>query len=144
MTQWLLLIYKIPREPSAGRVQVWRKLRQLGAIALQDAAWVLPHTSKTREQFQWLSTEITELGGEAILFDAEQVYASDSNTLKKQFSDVVDAEYQEILAALQTKDRHLGELSRRFQNVQQRDYFKSQLGQKTREKLIEADEGGES
>ena len=33
---WLLLAYKIPREPTAGRVYVWRKLKQLGAIAVQD------------------------------------------------------------------------------------------------------------
>ena len=29
--EWLLLVHKIPREPTAGRVYVWRKLKQLGA-----------------------------------------------------------------------------------------------------------------
>jgi len=37
---WIVLTYRVPREPSANRVYVWRKLKQLGAIALQDAAWV--------------------------------------------------------------------------------------------------------
>ena len=59
---WLLLVYRIPREPTAGRVFVWRKLKQLGAIALQDAAWVLPKTPRTQEQFQWLAAEITAKG----------------------------------------------------------------------------------
>lgn len=52
--KWMLLVYKIPREPTAGRVFIWRKLKQLGAIALQDATGVLPQTSRTQEQFQWL------------------------------------------------------------------------------------------
>lgn len=52
MKKWLLLVYRIPREPTAGRVFIWRKLKQLGAIALQDAIWVLPQTSRTQEQFQ--------------------------------------------------------------------------------------------
>jgi len=58
---WLLLVYKIPREPTAGRVYVWRKLKQLGAIAVQDAVWVLPAAPRTREQFQWLAAEIADL-----------------------------------------------------------------------------------
>ena len=46
---WLLLAYKVPRDPSASRVRVWRKLKRLGAVALQDAlaydeppAWYYP------------------------------------------------------------------------------------------------------
>jgi len=142
--RWLLLVYKIPREPSAGRVRVWRKLKQLGAIALQDAAWVLPHTSRTREQFQWLSAEITARGGDAILFDADQAYATDSESLQKKFSEPVKMEYRAILAALKKKDRDLSDLSKRFQNAQQRDYFNSKLGRQTREKLLAADRGQKS
>lgn len=144
MKRWLILVYKIPREPSAGRVHIWRKLKQLGAIALQDAAWVLPQTSRTKEQLQWLAAEVTELGGEAILFDADQLYASNSDSLKKQFCDLVDTEYREILAALKKKDLDLTVLSKRFQSVQLRDYFNSELGRRTRESLLSANEGQES
>ena len=133
---WLLLVYRIPREPTAGRVFVWRKLKQLGAIALQDAVWVLPKTPRTQEQFQWLAAEITELQGEAVLWEAEQLYATDPDALRQQFVDPVESEYHEILAALKKKDRDLSALSQRFQEAQSRDYFKSDLGQKTRNKLL--------
>src|SRR5215470_17625520 len=63
-TSWVLLVYKVPREPTAGRAMVWRKLKRLGALLLHDAVWVLPATPWTREQFQWLAVEIGELGGE--------------------------------------------------------------------------------
>lgn len=65
--QWLLLTYRIPREPTSGRVYVWRKLKQLGAISVQGAIWVLPTTPRTREQFQWLASEILELQGAVTL-----------------------------------------------------------------------------
>lgn len=111
---------------------------------MQDAAWVLPKTSRTKEQFQWLSAEITELGGEAVLFDADQLYASDTETLKNQFCELVETEYREILAALKKSNCDLIALSKRFQNVQQRDYFNSELGQKTRDTLLSSGEGHES
>ncbi|MDB5391741.1 MAG: hypothetical protein JWM11_7387 [Planctomycetaceae bacterium] len=139
--QWLLLVYKIPREPTSGRVYVWRKLKQLGAIALQDAAWVLPQTSRTQEQFQWLAAEITELRGEALLWEADQIYATDPDSLRLRFVEPVEAEYREILAALKGKDRDLAALSKRFQDVQVRDYFASELGRQTRKKLLAAGGG---
>ena len=67
---WLLLAYKVPREPSANRVFVWRKLKKLGAIALQDAVWVLPASPHTREQFRWLASEIDELSGDTTLWES--------------------------------------------------------------------------
>jgi hypothetical protein len=138
---WLFLVYRIPREPSAGRVFTWRKLQQLGAISLQDAIWALPKTPRTQEQLQWLVTEIKELNGEATLWEVQAVSATDADQLRKQFVESVEGEYREIIAALKTKDRDLGMLSKRFQVAQSRDFFTSALGPKTREKLLSA--GGE-
>ena len=39
--RWLLLIYRIKAESSGRRTYVWRQLRQLGAVYLQQAAAVL-------------------------------------------------------------------------------------------------------
>lgn len=134
--RWLLLVYRIPREPTAGRVFVWRKLKQLGAVPLQDAVWVLPLTQRTQEQFQWLAAEITELQGEAVLWEGEQLYATRVDALQRQFTEPVDAAYREILAALKKKGRDLTALSRRYQEAQARDYFESALGRQVREKLL--------
>src|SRR4051794_21164767 len=100
---WLLLAYKIPREPTAGRVYVWRKLKQLGAISLQDAVWVLPATPRTREQFQWLASEIAELQGEATLFQSQVMFASEASSLQEQFEGPVRTIYEENLADLKRK-----------------------------------------
>lgn len=138
---WLLLVYRIPREPTAGRVFVWRKLKQLGAIALQDAVWVLPRTPRTQEQFQWLATEITELQGEAVLWEAEQLYATDSDSLRRQFIEPVAAEYRVILAELKKKNSDLAALSRRYQEASARDYFACDVGRQVRDKLLKAGGG---
>lgn len=131
-----MLIYKVPREPSATRVYVWRKLKQLGAVAAQDAAWILPATPRTEEQIRWLAAEITELGGDAMVWKSELIYASDEPALIRQFTEPVEAGYAEILKASKRKDANLAELSRRFQDLQARDYFHSELGQDVRQALV--------
>ena len=136
--RWLLLVYRIPRQPTAGRVFVWRKLKQLGAIAVQDAVWVLPNTPRTLEQFQWLAAEITELNGEAVLWQADQIDATGEQALVEKFQEPVLAEYEAILAALKKKDRDLAALSKQFQQAQAKDYFASELGRKTRARLLNA------
>ena len=39
---WLVLIYRVPSEPSRLRSAVWRRLKSLGAIYLQNSAAALP------------------------------------------------------------------------------------------------------
>jgi len=140
---WLLLVYKIPREPTAGRVYVWRKLKQLGAISVQDAIWVLPATPRTQEQFQWLASEITELQGEAALFQSQLIFASDGTSLREQFEAPVRSAYDEILTALKRRKPDLATLSKKYQQTKDQDYFQCELGERVRKKLLGAD-GGES
>jgi hypothetical protein len=135
---WLMLVYKIPREPTAGRVYIWRKLKQLGAVLLQDALWVLPATPRTDELLQWLSAEIRELGGEATLWRSEFAFASQEAELVSQFEAEAETIYREILQSLQRKQPDLTELGRKYQQAQTRDYFKSKLGKKVRDALLAA------
>src|SRR2546430_7022180 len=67
---WILLAYRLPREPSTPRIAVWRKLRRLGAAQVLDGLVALPLDSRNREQFEWLADEIVEAGGEASIWIA--------------------------------------------------------------------------
>ena len=69
METWLLFLYKVPHEPSTRRVYVWRKLKRLGAVMLQDAAWALPMIPYNLEQLKKLAGEVTELGGDSLLWE---------------------------------------------------------------------------
>jgi hypothetical protein len=137
-TSWVLLVYKIPREPTSSRATIWRKLKRLGALLLHDAVWVLPATAWTREQFQWLAVEIGELEGEAYLWESHLLLNGQADALVQQFKARVDAVYQEILEELSREDADLVALSRKYQQVRAQDYFHSELGIQVRERLMSA------
>src|SRR6476620_2934501 len=97
---WLILIYNVPREPSGKRLYVWRKLKKLGARAMQDAAWLLPSTTVTREQFRWLAAEIAEMDGEAMLWEASSLLGAQEKRLVQEFGAAAEESYRSILAEL--------------------------------------------
>ena len=137
MTSWLLLLYKVPNEPSARRVYVWRKLKGLGAILVHDSAWVLPATSQTREKLQWLTAEIKDMnGGEAMLWEAQQVFTGQDGDLMQQFTEQVDTVYRTILVGLDQENADLALLSKQYQQAKSQDYFHSALGEQVREALV--------
>ena len=138
MKEWLLLIYKIPREPTSSRVYVWRKLKQLGALLLHDSVWVLPANDRTQEQLQWLAAEITELQGEATLARADWLSSKQQSEIEGRFEAQVDDVYREIMAGLKKKDKDLTSLSRRFQQAQAWDFFTSALAAQARKALLAA------
>jgi DNA-binding transcriptional regulator PaaX len=136
--KWLLLVYKIPTEPSARRVYIWRKLKRLGAVLLHDAVWVLPANPRTQEQFQWLAAEIIEMGGDALLWEGQLALVGQDEILVQQFVVQVENAYREILTELEGDDVDLSALSARYQQVRLEDYFQSELGQRVRAALLSA------
>src|SRR5881396_4217586 len=70
-TAWVLLAYRLPREPSSPRIALWRKLKRLGAAQVLDGLVALPLDSRTREQLEWLAEEVTDAGGEATIWLGE-------------------------------------------------------------------------
>jgi hypothetical protein len=142
-TKWLMLTYKIPREPSANRVYVWRKLKKLGAVSLHDAVWVLPSSRRTAEHFRWLALEIEELDGEATLWESLPILVNQEQSLRKAFDEQVATQYQAIASELGRPDADLAALSRRFQQVATLDYFHSEMGMKLREALMAAKRGNQ-
>jgi len=39
--KWVLLAHRMPRVPSTGRVNVWRKLQRLGVVQMVDGVVLL-------------------------------------------------------------------------------------------------------
>jgi hypothetical protein len=136
--KWLLLVYRIPTEPSARRVYIWRKLKRLGAVLLHDAVWVLPANPRTQEQFQWLAAEIIEMGGDALLWEGQLMLVGQDEVLVQQFVVQVENAYRGILAELEGDDVDLSVLSTRYQQVRLEDYFQSEIGQRVRAALLAA------
>src|SRR3989442_2904610 len=63
--EWVLLSYRMPREPSTPRIAVWRALKRLGVAQLGDGLVALPADARTREQLDWVAEQVVEAGGTA-------------------------------------------------------------------------------
>ena len=71
--RWLLLAHQLPTRLSNARVKTWRRLQQLGAVPARNSVYVLPNSEQSREDFEWLRSEIVALGGEATVFTADAI-----------------------------------------------------------------------
>ncbi len=98
---WLLLIYRIRAESSGRRTYVWRQLRQLGAVYLQQAAAVLPDRPELRVELDRLGQRIRAGGGEASLLETISPSRDWEDELIARFNEARDAEYEEILDSVE-------------------------------------------
>ena len=139
-TRWVILIYHLPREPSRHRVAVWRRLKTLGALYLQDGVAALPEDAVTREQLEWLQTRIREAGGEATLWEALPNTVAENRDLVGAFRGAREEGYGRVIegAGRIRREAELGgdgaslfeeltRLEREFRAERRRDYFRSPL-----------------
>jgi hypothetical protein len=128
--RWVLLSYRLPREPSTPRVEVWRALRRLGAPQLLDGLVALPEGSRTREQLEWVAEQVVEAGGEAGIWLAAPGTAGQGRALAQGMRAALATEYGLVAAraaeALHAEPvarrRALRRLRRQMHALRRRDY----------------------
>lgn len=103
---WLLLVYRIPSEPSRLRAGVWRRLKGLGAIYVQSSAAALPSSPTAERALRTLRNEIVEMGGAAFLL-ASDVLAGEPD-LVALFNAARNDEYEEIVDRCEDFLRQVG------------------------------------
>jgi hypothetical protein len=92
---WLLLVYRIPAEPTRLRATVWRRLKSLGAVYLQNSAAALPALEGAERALRKLRREILEMDGSAVLLSCSAVVGGQD--VVALFEAARDSEYEEIL-----------------------------------------------
>lgn len=100
-----MLVHQLPASPSNLRVRTWRRLQELGAVALKQSVYVLPDSAGAREDFEWLRVEIEGSGGEASVFVADAVDTATSAGLVEEFRRSRQAAYAELATELQRRRR---------------------------------------
>jgi hypothetical protein len=128
---WVLLCYRVPREPSAPRIAVWRKLRRLGVGQLGDGLVALPADARTREQLEWVAEEVTEAGGSAGVWLARPATMTQERELATVMAASRAAEYTALIAEAEAAqgaaDAARGAALRRLRDelrrINRRDYF---------------------
>jgi hypothetical protein len=136
MRPWVLLAYRLPREPSTPRIALWRSLRRLGAAQVGDGLVALPLDAETREQIEWLSSDIEEFGGESSVWLAEAATNAQEERWVNRLLEAVSAEYRDLMArAIAAADeddairrRSLRQLRAERRRIRTRDYFRAPEG----------------
>jgi hypothetical protein len=129
--EWVLLVYRLPREPSTPRSAVWRRLRRLGVAQLGDGLVALPSDARTREQLDWVAAEVQEAGGTAVLWIACPSSRAEERQVMQAMRQARAEEYvnlrTEALASQSApaaeRRRALKRLRRQLREVRRRDFF---------------------
>ena len=94
---WLLLAYKVPAEPAAKRVALWRRLKGMGAVYLQNGVCLLPKTDDHARRLKMLENDVMETGGEAIILETAALDRSQQDKVVARFKADRDDAYREFI-----------------------------------------------
>jgi hypothetical protein len=138
--RWVLLAYRLPREPSTPRITLWRQLRRLGVAQVADGVVALPLDARTRERLEWLAEDVTERGGEATIWLAEPGSIAQERALAAQMAESVALDYGRVIVEAQqldrgnaiTRRRTVARLRRELRRIRQRDYFPGAVAERAR------------
>lgn len=114
-TLWLILLFQFPKGPDSRRVKVWRRLQSIGAVAIKNSVYVLPLNEQSREDFQWLLTELGDSGAEVAILESRFVDGMSDQQVRELFKAARSADYQglyeeiETAVATLTPDRDAGD-----------------------------------
>ena len=157
--EWLLLIYKVPTEPARKRTYVWRKLKKLGAIYLQQAAALLPNRPEIAQAMDDLARRIVEFEGEVTLLKTQSMSSDWEQGVIQRFNQQRDEEYGEVadvagriidelnretergrfnFAELEENEEALESVNRWMAQVTARDFFGAAGRQATEDLLRQA------
>jgi len=95
--EWLVISASTAGAAGTLRVQVWRKLRSLGALYLQQSVCLLPARDDVIRQVRRLVDRIRRQGGTVRVLRMRFADAAEERSLVEEFNAARDAEYAEVL-----------------------------------------------
>jgi hypothetical protein len=95
--RFTVLIYRMPANPTAGRVAVWRQLKKIGSIYLQQSVCVFPDNANVRKDLASILQRIVQAGGEFHLLPLGRLSSEEESKLIQQFREQTSNHYQEII-----------------------------------------------
>lgn len=150
--KWLILNYSLPTEPSRPRVAVWRKLKKLGAISIQQSMWIMIYNDENYLSLQDISKEIELNNGTSFLMESVFYEEKHERSIILLFNEMRDEEYGEFIgeckkylneiekeisiekftfAELEEEEQELQKLISWHRNIENRDLFNSSLRNET-------------
>jgi hypothetical protein len=94
---WLLLTYKVPPEPATKRIALWRRLKGMGAIYLQNGVCLLPKTDDHVRRLKMLENDVSGMGGESVILETVALDRAQEDKVVSRFKADRDDQYREFL-----------------------------------------------
>lgn len=153
---WLLMTYKVPPEPAKKRIALWRKLKGMGAIYLQNGVCLLPKTDDHTRQLKITENEIREMSGESILLETVALDPAQEQKVIERFRADRNEEYKELLgkcddfeaeiahethinhftyAELEENDVDLKKLKSWLEKISKLDFYKASLSEEACQRI---------
>ena len=123
---WIMLSYRIPREPSTPRIAVWRRLKALGVAQIGDGLVGLPYDASTKESLEWVANMVEEADGRATIWIATPTMRRYGRDLVSELSGERAAEYRGLIERAAEGDasgRESRSLRAELRRIERRDYF---------------------
>lgn len=160
-SSWLLLTYKVPPEPAAKRVALWRRLKGMGAVYLQNGVCLLPRTDDHIRRLKMLENEIGGMGGEAVILETAALDRAQEEKVVGRFKADRDEQYREFLgrcadfeaeiakeiaigkftyAELEEEDTDLRKLQGWFEKIRKLDFYGATLAGEAEARLRSCEE----
>jgi hypothetical protein len=148
---WLLLMFSLPAKRASQRVEVWRKLKKYGALALRTSGYLLPCSGENQERFEWLASAIRKYKGQASVAQLNGIDDLPADKLTQMFIEARSKDYEALIHDLKklasTKKHDPGGIARfrrRLQEIVAIDFFNSPLRSRAEGLLESADSIGQS
>jgi hypothetical protein len=94
--KWLLFCPQLPATPSSPRVMVWRRMRGIGAVGLDNGLWILPDSEPTQKFIQEIKAYVENQGGGAKTFLADALDDATETEILERFRQDRAEEYAEL------------------------------------------------
>jgi hypothetical protein len=143
--RWLLLMFSMPAKRASERVEIWRRLKRIGALPLPTSGYLLPSSPANLEHFEWLAAAIRKYKGQASVARVQSIDELPDQELVQRFTEARNREYQQLLMELRAtrswanKRPQLARIRKRFQGIAAIDFFQSPLRTRIEELLSRAD-----
>jgi hypothetical protein len=129
-SEWVLLTYRLPREPSAPRIALWRRLKRLGVLQLSDGLVALPSDARTCEQLEWAAQQVEESGGTATVWLARPTTTDQGAALMdsmltaraQEYLDLATSALEATALGPEERGRALRRMRHTFREIARRDF----------------------
>jgi hypothetical protein len=150
------MTYKVPPEPAAKRVALWRRLKGMGAVYLQNGVCLLPKTDDHMRRLKMMENDIAGMEGDCVILQTIALDRAQEDKVIARFKADRDDEYREFLgrcqgfeeeiakerainkftyAELEEEDTDLKKLQSWFEKIRKLDFYGATLADEAAKRL---------